>query len=408
MKHTFFISLAICSIFISCEKHEPKLDNLSIDPDLGIAVADRSGNYACSIVYGDDLFNAIGLADAIKGVFRASIPTYHYSEEERIQEILVGDTSRKESQQSLSLIKGEGYIIKVYNRKLVITGTNETWTAIALYEFQDKVLDNPQYRYNNTLVIPLDYSMKYETEDPQLLAYLLNHGYEFSLSRDFVLSCPPEGKLNVSQGATGDGNSFYFTLKTSDDSYTKIIKYDISSLKSVSQTNEFNGGHANDLTYNPESNCLYLAHGKTQGTTLTIISCNNMQVIKDIVIPVGAGAITYNPSRKMYAVSQGGSTLHFLDETFQVIKSYTRETISGYTAQGMGSDDSYIYFPMSGTSDNIIVVYDWSGEYVTTIPFNTAGESESLFYTNGNYYINFLSAGGSLYVLSPILYYSWD
>ena len=404
---TVGICLLFTNIFISCDKHEPKLNNLSIDPNLGIAVADLSGNYACSVVYGEDLFNAMGIADGIKRVFRASLPTYHYSEEESQQEILVGDTSRKESRQSLTLISGDGYIIRVVNRKLVIAGTNDSWTAIALYDFQDKVLDNPQYRINNTLVIPLDFSMKYESKDPQLLAFLLDNGYDFSLTREHVVTCPAEGALNISQGATGDANSFYFALKNSSDTSTKIFKYDISSLKSVGQTVAFNGGHSNDLTYNSQSNCLYLAHGQSQGTILTIISCDNMEVVKDITIPVGAGAITYNSSRKIYAVSQGGTSLHFLDESFQVIQSFTRESVTGYTAQGMGSDDSYIYFPMSGTNDNIIVVYDWSGKYVTTLTLNTASESETLFYTNGKYYISFLSAGASLFELMSDFYYQY-
>ena len=404
---TVVICLLLSSILFSCEKREPKLNNLSIDPNSGIAVADLSGNYACSIVYGDDVFNAIGLADGIKKVCRASLPTYHYSEEESQQEILIGDTSRKESQQSLSLISGDGYIIKVVNRKLVIAGSNESWTAIALYEFQDKVLDNPQYRINNTLVIPLDFSMKYETKDTQLLAFLLDNDYDFALSREHVVSCPAEGTLNNSQGATGDGNYFYFALKNSNDTSTKIFKYDITSLKSVGQTVAFSGGHSNDLTYNPETNCLYLAHGKSQGTTLTIISCNNMEVLKDITIPVGADAITYNASRKIYAVSKGGTTLHFLDESFEVLQSFTREDATGYTVQGMGSDDSYIYFPMSGSRDNIIVVYDWSGKYVTTLTLNTASESETLFYTNGKYYLNFLSAGAALFELKPDFYYQY-
>ncbi len=411
MKHKSFIHLLVCltvsGVFISCDKHRIEFDNLSIDPNSGIAIADFSGNYACSIVYGDDLYNAMGLVEGVRRVFRTSLPSYHYSEEENRQEILIGDAGRKESRQSLSLISGDGYIVKVVDRKLVIAGTNVAWTAIALYDFQEKVLDNPDYRMNNTFVIPLNFSMKYETKDPQLLAYLLNRGFYFSLSHQFVVSCPAEGKLNTGQGAAGGGNHFYFALKNSDDSSAKVFKYDISNLKSVGSTEAFNGGHANDLTYNPESNCLYLAHGKSQGTTLTIISCNDMKVVKDITIPVGAGAITYNASKKKYAVSQGGTTLNFLDESFQAIESFVREAVEGYTAQGMGSDDSYIYFPMSGKGENIIVVYDWSGEYVTTLTLSIASESESLFYTNGKYYVSFVSAGASLYELIPDFYYQY-
>ncbi len=399
--------LMLFSMLISCQKHDV-LNNLSIDPESGIAVADMSGNHACSIVYGDDLYNAMGLADGIRSVYRTTIPTYHYSEEENTQEILVGDTGRKESRQSLSLISGDGYVIRVIDRKLVIAGTDDTWTAIALHAFQEKVLDNSRYRINNTLVIPLGFSMKYESKDSQLLAFLLNRGYEFTLNREMVVSCPPDGKLIVSQGAAADAKNFYFTLRNTNETSTRIVKYDISSLKNVGQTDVFNGGHANDLTYNPETNRLYLAHGKNQGTIVTVVSCNDLAVLEDIVIPVGAGAITYNSSRRLYAVSQGGTTLHFLDESFQVIKSFSREAFPGYTAQGAGSDDFYIYFPMSGKSNNIIVVYDWSGEYVTTIPLNTPSESETLFYTNGRYYVNFLSSGGALYELKPDYYYHYQ
>lgn len=400
------ICMLISSMFISCEKHEI-LNNLSIDSEKGIAVTDFAGHSACSIVFGDDVNNALGLADGLKKVFGTNLATNKDSEKEEQQEILIGDTNREESKQSLSLLSGEGYIIQVVNRKLVIVGSNESWTAIALFDFQEKVIDNPQYRINNTLVIPLDFSMKYETNDPQTLAYLITHGYDFSLTRELVISFLAEGKLNVSQGATSDGNFFYFTLKNSDDTSTKVFKYDISSLKRVGSTAYFNGGHSNDLTYNPVTNSIYLAHGKTQGTILTVISCNDMRVVSDIQIPVGAGAITYNAQKRMYAVSQGGASLHFMNESFEVIESFVREPIDGYTAQGMGSDDSYIYFPMSGKSDNIIVVYDWNGKYVTTIRLNTASESESFFYTNGKYYVCFLALGAALYEIKPELYYHY-
>ena len=403
---TFVINLSFISLFFSCQKQDV-LNNLSIDPATGIAIADFSGNYACSIVYGDDVFNAVGLADGIKRVFRTSLPTYHYSEGEEQQEILIGDAGRKESNQSLSLISGEGYIINVINRKLVIAGSNDIWTAIALYEFQDKVIDNPKYRIDNKFVIPLSLSLKYESRDPQLLAYLIEHGFDFSLNREYVISCPGEGKLNVSQGSAADGNSFYFAMRNSDETSTKIFKYDITSLKSVGNTDSFDGGHANDLTYNPGTNSLYLAHGKTQGNILTVISCNDMKVVNDIQIPVGAGAITYNSQRRLYAVSQGGTSLHFLNDSFEIVESFVRDTIDGYTAQGMGSDDSFIYFPMSGKNNNLIIVYDWSGNYVTTIVLNTANESESLFYTKGKYYVNFLSSGATLYEIKPDFNYRY-
>jgi len=57
-------------------------------------------------------------------------------------------------------------------------------------------------------------------------------------------------------------------------------------------------------------------------------------------------------------------TLYITDSDFKVLKAYHRSDKTGYTAQGMGSDDDFIYFPMSGHKDNILVVYDWNGNYV--------------------------------------------
>ena len=73
----------------------------------------------------------------------------------------------------------------------------------------------------------------------------------------------------------------------------------------------------------------------------------------------------------------------------------------------MGSDDHYIYFPMSSSSDNILVVYDWNGYYIATLKINLSMESESMFYAASNYYVNFYSSGASLYKITPVLSYSF-
>lgn len=397
------LSLLAFGLFFSCDKDDLFSDNLSIDPNKGLAIINYSGDYGCTIVYGNDPTNAMGLIDACKSLFGTVLPSYSFEKNFNRQEILVGNIERKESQQSLSKLSGEGFIINVSNRKLVIAGTDDSWTALALYEFYEKVLCGSNYFIGNTLVIPLDFSMKYDTSDPQMIAYLLDRGYDFSLSPSHILTCPTEGSISSGQGTAGGGGFFYFALKNNNDTSAKIIKYDITSLRSIGKTEVFNGGHANDLTFNSDDDCLYLAHGQSQGKIVTVVSSKTMSVIGDIQIPVGAGAITYSTKRKQFAVSQGGKTLHFLDSSFKLINSYDRTDLPGYTAQGMGSDDSYIYFPMSGSKDNIVVVYDWSGNYITTLLLDLPYESESFFYASGNYYVSFVSSASSLYILKPVI-----
>ena len=77
----------------------------------------------------------------------------------------------------------------------------------------------------------------------------------------------------------------------------------------------------------------------------------------------------------------------------------------------MGSDDYYVYFPMSpnsGSSNrsvNILVAYDWNGKYKGTIDVPLSLESESMFYAAGEYYVNFYSSGAQLYKISPVITY---
>ena len=82
----------------------------------------------------------------------------------------------------------------------------------------------------------------------------------------------------------------------------------------------------------------------------------------------------------------------------------------------MGSDDDFIYFPMSGTNpetganDNIIEVYDWSGKFITRIPISDSFESESMFEFNGKYYISYYkfasNPGAHLYELTLNIIFS--
>ena len=63
----------------------------------------------------------------------------------------------------------------------------------------------------------------------------------------------------------------------------------------------------------------------------------------------------------------------------------------------MGSDEDYVYFPMSGKKDNVLVVYDWEGKYITTITVPVSHESESMFWVNDTYYIAYNINGEAAY-----------
>lgn len=121
----------------------------------------------------------------------------------------------------------------------------------------------------------------------------------------------------------------------------------------------------------------------------------------------------YNAKRDIYAITQSGTkfqTIH--PETFEIVNNFGRTDGMNvyYVAQGMGSDDSYVYFPMSPESVspeniNILVACDWEGKYIRSLKIPLTYESESMFYAAGEYYVNFYHAAAVLYRVYPNLEY---
>ena len=131
-----------------------------------------------------------------------------------------------------------------------------------------------------------------------------------------------------------------------------------------------------------------------------------------ITTDLGIGGITYNAKRNIYGITQGGSKFQTADAGFKMIDNFGRDDgmKNSYTEQGMGSDDSYVYFPMSPNSNspekvNILVTYTWDGKYVGNLKIPLSLESESMFYANGEYYVNFYNNGAVLYRVYPDLQY---
>ena len=143
---------------------------------------------------------------------------------------------------------------------------------------------------------------------------------------------------------------------------------------------------------------------------MTSIDPSNLSVKEQTIdIENGSGAITYSAQRDKFAISQGGKSLHFLDGELNLLTSFDRTDKTGYTAQGMGSDEKYIYFPMSGTDSNFIVVYDWEGNFVDQLLLDFPWESESIFWVNDTYYIAFNHENAAqLYRLEIIANGKWQ
>ena len=341
------------------------------------------------------------------------------SDKNKGQEVVIGHFSTY-SDQTHAAIKEirHGFVIKAEEGKIMIVGTDDAWTVLGLEYFGAKVLTDPAYCSEGTLKIPDNYKYVQDEEDPQLIARLLSQGRKFDLVPVQVGSCPREGSLTVAQGAASDGEYVYFTMKGNEDSSTHnsevaVYQYKLSPFTRVGVSETFNGHHANDMTFDTKGRRVLVVHGSGASNTLTAIPAGpSMGAPVSIKTSLGIGGLTYNAKRDIYGITQGGSKYQTADASFKMIKDYGRtdNMKDTYTAQGMGSDDSYVYFPMSPNSNspekvNILVAYDWDGKYIRNLKIPLTLESESMFYAAGEYYVNFYNKAAVLYRVYPNLTY---
>ncbi|MBP5270235.1 MAG: hypothetical protein ILO42_04675 [Clostridia bacterium] len=312
-------------------------------------------------------------------------------------EILVGETNRAETEAARAELPDYGYLIRVDGRKIVILGTDDELTYLGCLAFLSEVVGTSAAA-GDTVTVKKDIRI-FEVRRRETLADFISSGKPYRVTLTEVIYARPLDIYKVGQGAASDGTYAYFILRTSGDGDAIISKYKLDTGEFVGHSQPFHVFHGNDMTYDSAKRLLVVAHGSSEGKILTTVNPDTLEVVEQTVnIPVGSGAITYSVEKDLYAISQGGKTLYIASSEFKVLKSFTRTPTGGYTAQGMGSDDKYIYFPMSGSADNILMTYNWSGQYVTDVHLPTAYESESMFWVNGTYYVNFYQSGGGAHL----------
>ncbi len=333
-------------------------------------------------------------------------------------EIIIGQTAlRKEAKGILENIS-HGYIIKVDGKKIVIAGTDYAWTTLGMEYFSGQLMGNASYCSDGTFKLPKNFSYVMDDDDPQLIAQLLKEGRTFDLSAIEVGTCPREGVFTVAQGAASDGKFVYFTMKGNEqsdthDSEVAVFQYTLSPFQRVGVSKTFNGHHANDMTFDTKNGRALVIHGSGGSKLITAIPADGTLGEPELIqTTLGIGGITYNAKRNIYGITQGGTKFQTADADFNMIKDFGRsDGMKGkYTAQGMGSDDSYVYFPMSPNSTspekvNYLVTYDWEGNYIGNLKIPLTMESESMFYAAGDYYVNFYNSAAVLYRVYPDLPY---
>ncbi len=218
-----------------------------------------------------------------------------------------------------------------------------------------------------------------------------------------IIPCPDDISV-TGQGGYSDGTYQYQffiqkdTASNERDNIVRLVKYDIEKQETIAVSGELYINHANDLTYNSKTGEFIAVNCHYDGNIISIISPETLQVTRKMRIGASIYSISYNDTRDCYVVGiNGGQDFYILDSNFKQIGERHSATslTTGYVAQGVTSDDEYIYFILY--DENVITVYDWDGRFVSLIYLDILGgeEPENISVIDDDIYVVSLLDGGT-------------
>lgn len=214
------------------------------------------------------------------------------------------------------------------------------------------------------------------------------------------------------QGGYTDGHYFYQAYiteqaynenGTTNDSNNKcrIIKQDLTGQEDIVISEELLLGHANDITYDSVNNRLVMY---TRGNQLMFLDPDTLaqKGTKQLDKGTSFNRMAYRADRDCYVV--GCPSLTNKNIPFKILNS-NFETVAGpfnsntntfrLTGQGASCDEQYIYllyWDKVAKTENVIAVYDWNGNFVTSITLKTntdavSKEAENISVVNNTIYV---------------------
>ena len=216
--------------------------------------------------------------------------------------------------------------------------------------------------------------------------------FAFSVKRIKALRAPEEYKdYYVQQGVCTDGTYAYCIVENQVLGRCAIWKMKLEDGSLVKSRYGIKIDHGNDITYNPVLNQLVAVHNKPNYTFISFIDPQTLEVQSTRQLPYKIFSINYEPTREQYVIGISG-TYHFavLDSDFNTL-AYYEGVDTGFTKQNVDTDENYIYFTQwkGGHKGNLVMVYDWEGNYINQIRVKSYVEIESLFHAGDEWYIAF-------------------
>lgn len=197
---------------------------------------------------------------------------------------------------------------------------------------------------------------------------------------------PATGASRIMQGGCTDGKHMYFCMiKSVSNTDTEVqdgyvYKYDMMTGELVGKSEKMDLGHGNDIAYNPYENRLYISNCMPHASVLEVLDAGTLEHVGKVRLKMNVYAVDYEPTRRVYVLGVSGQQISVLDESFNVSREYIPSGIclpgkpASNTTQGCCADENYIYYVQY--KQNVIRVFDWSGNFVKEIDLSIPETTE--------------------------------
>lgn len=214
----------------------------------------------------------------------------------------------------------------------------------------------------------------------------LDAAKEYTTAHTKEYDIPATDASRIMQGGGTDGKHMYFCMiKSVSNTDTEVqdgyvYKYDMMTGKLVAKSEKMDLGHGNDIAYNPYENKLYISNCMPQASVLEVLDADTLEHVGEVRLRMNVYAVDYEPTRRVYVLGVSGQGISILDESFNVSRDYIPSGISlpgkpaANTTQGCCADENYIYYVQY--KQNVIRVFDWSGNFVKEIDLSIPETTE--------------------------------
>lgn len=364
-----FISLVltIATLICSCKDNsstaqidsekqtETETDALVLSDDMLYIVAGgvaRYGMVRASVMSNDTIEACNELYYAIRQKTGVKIP---FIDDKRtldsgMEEILIGNTSRKESAEAMKQLGDDHWSISVQNGKICIVAVSDAVLAKAIRVFAEKYISvGTELSNGSDLAVFKEISNKgrltedlhsiYVSEGAELQADAITK-FAFNVSK-FTQN---GATLQWVQGGCSDGKYLYEFMISTDSKSCVIVKFDMETEQIVKKSSVLNLGHANDAEYNPHNNTIAVADCMSPDyNKVYVLDADKLIVLKTVELERSSAAqLTYNETTREY-ITANNAKIYFWNEDFELLRSFSVGLTKDHHTQGMMCDGEYIY-----------------------------------------------------------------